>query len=72
MPRDVRIALKPYVDRVKYPSLSANDGFEDAMREQSLANGAYWKLRIQTRKKAAQIQTRQGFRRMRQHHEHVS
>ena len=24
---------KPYVDREKYPSLSANEGFEDAMRE---------------------------------------
>ena len=24
---------KPYVDRVKYPSLSANDRFEDSMRE---------------------------------------
>jgi hypothetical protein len=24
---------KPYVERVKYPSLSANENFEDAMRE---------------------------------------
>jgi hypothetical protein len=24
---------KPFVDRVKYPSLSTNEGFEDAMRE---------------------------------------
>ncbi len=63
---------KPHIDRAKYPSFGADDGFEDALREQIAGELRAWRRRNQTRQKPAQTQTGQGSRRIRQDPEHVS